>query len=154
MSQKQRKKNYIDSSVQGALIRKIGIHWILFFISSAFMMVMLKALVGDPTLPMAQRIRIESGEFLFAGIVMLSLFPVFMLDTIRFSNRFVGPIGRLRKGLRELGSGKPVRCQFRDDDFWREIASEFNEVSDLVQRQELEIEKLKSELRSTTPAEV
>ena len=45
----------------------------------------------------------------------------------RMSNRFVGPVLRLRKGLREVAEGRPAQpLNFRDDDFWREMASDFN----------------------------
>jgi nitrogen fixation/metabolism regulation signal transduction histidine kinase len=81
---------------------------------------------------------------MFMAIVMVSLFPAFMLDTIRFSNRFVGPIGRVRRYLRQLKDGQTDHCAFRDDDFWSELAVEFNEVADLVESQKQEIARLQS----------
>ena len=68
---------------------------------------------------------------------MLCLFPAFALDTVRFSNRFVGPITRVRRCLRELGTtGETERITFRDDDFWAEMAEEFNAVTDRLKRAE------------------
>jgi hypothetical protein len=49
---------------------------------------------------------------------------------LRLSNRFVGPVGRLRKGLKDLASGNRTEpLLFRDDDFWRDMAGDFNEVA-------------------------
>ncbi len=149
MSLKQRKQNYIDSHVQGALLRRICVHWGLFFFVTALAIISLQALLGDPEKSISERVQFETGEFLFMGIVMLSLFPAFMLDTIRFSNRFVGPIARLRRVLRDLKNGKTDHCSFRDNDFWNEMADEFNQVADLVASQQAEIAELKNKLTQT-----
>jgi signal transduction histidine kinase len=146
MSVKQRKQNYIDSHVQGALLRRICIHWVLFFFVTALAIISLQALLGDPEKSISDRVQFETGEFMFMGIVMISLFPAFMLDTIRFSNRFVGPIARLRRFMRDLKTGKTEHCSFRDNDFWNEMALEFNQVADLVGRQQAEIADLKNKL--------
>ena len=146
MSVKQRKQYYIDSNVQGALLRRICIHWALFFFVAALAIIGLQALLGDPQKSISERIEFETSEFMFMGIVMISLFPAFMLDTIRFSNRFVGPIARLRRLLRDLKTGKTAHCSFRDNDFWSEMALEFNEVADLVAAQQAEITELKNKM--------
>ncbi len=146
MSRSQRKQNYVDSHVQGALLRRICMHWVIFFVVNAMAIIMLQTLLGDPAKTVAERIRLETGEFAFMAVVMLSLFPAFMLDTIRFSNRFVGPIGRLRRFLRDLGSGSTDHCTFRNNDFWSEMSNEFNNVADMVAAQKAEIEDLKNQL--------
>lgn len=142
----QRKQNYIDTHVQGALLKRICGHWLVFFFVSAFAIILLQTLLGDPSKTLGDRLRLETGEFMFMAIVMISLFPAFMLDTIRFSNRFVGPIARVRRYLRQLKNGETDHCSFRDNDFWSELAEEFNSVADLVESQKQEITRLKSEL--------
>lgn len=149
MSRSQRKQNYVDSHVQGALLRRICVHWLVFFFVTALAVIFLQALLGDPAKTMLQRLRFETAEFIFMGIVMAALFPAFMLDTIRFSNRFVGPIGRLRRYLRDLRAGKTDHCTFRGNDFWNQMANEFNEVADLVAAQKAEIAMLKEQLNSS-----
>ena len=145
----QRKQNYVDSHVQGALLRRICSHWLVFFVVSAVAVILLQTLLGDPAKTLVQRLRLETGEFMLIAIVMISLFPAFMLDTIRFSNRFVGPIGRVRRHLRDLQEGKTDHCSFRNDDFWSEMADEFNKVADLVESQKQEIERLQTLVEST-----
>jgi len=67
------------------------------------------------------------GPGLVASLVLL---PVALMDVLRLSNRFVGPVGRLRKGLKDLASGNRTEpLLFRDDDFWRDMAGDFNEVA-------------------------
>ncbi len=146
MSRTKRKQNFIDTHVQGAPLKRICGHWLVFFFVSAFAIILLQTLLGDPSKTLGDRLWLETGEFMFMGIVMISLFPAFMLDTIRFSNRFVGPIARLRRHLRQLKDGDTGHCTFRDSDFWAGIANEFNSVADLVDSQRQEIERLKGQL--------
>ena len=150
MSRSQRKQNYIDTHVQGALLRRICAHWLVFFFVSAFAIILLQTLLGDPSKTLADRLRLETGEFMFMANVMLAVFPAFLLDTIRFSNRFVGPIARVRRYLRQLRTGETAHCSFRDHDFWSELAEEFNAVADLVESQKQEIARLQTMLEDTT----
>lgn len=142
-----RKKNFVDSTVQGALLRRIVFHWVAFFVVTAMSVIMLQSLLGDPSMTLGERIQHQISEFTLIGIVLFCLFPVFLLDTVRFSNRFVGPIGRLRRHLKQLGNDRNTEhCKFRGDDFWTEAATEFNVVADLVKEQEEEITRLKASL--------
>ncbi|MFN5709871.1 MAG: hypothetical protein ACK48X_17590, partial [Planctomycetota bacterium] len=64
-------------------------------------------------------------------------------DIIRFSNRFAGPMVRLRRFMKELGEvGDAPPLKFRDDDFWSELAKDFNLCRERIIRQKLEIERL------------
>ena len=152
MSRKQRRQHYIDSHVQGQLIRRILLHWGAFFAVTLMCVTVMQLLLGDPTKPVVQRFLEPSREFILLGMILLALLPAFTLDTIRFSNRFVGPIARLRKGLRALGSDETVHpMTFRENDFWADAADEFNRVADRINQQTEEIERLKKKLADTTP---
>ena len=57
-------------------------------------------------------------------------FPLVVIDCVRLSNRFAGPLHRLRRDMRRLAAGEIVEpIHFRDDDLWREFADEFNAVA-------------------------
>ena len=67
-------------------------------------------------------------------IVYLLLMPLVAVDMIRFSNRIVGPMLRLRRSMRQLARGQHVKpLAFRDNDMWRELANEFNAVASHAQ---------------------
>lgn len=149
----KRRQHYIDSHVQGSLLRRILCHWLVFFLVACLSVVVLQTLLGDPNLSVMERMQQEIGEFVFLGIILLSLFPAFMLDTVRFSNRFVGPIARLRGALRELGENQEARpLQFRDADFWADVATEFNQVNEIVADQKRKIEELETKLEKQVSA--
>jgi hypothetical protein len=146
MSRIQRKQNYVDKHVQGALLQRIFFHWCIFFFVVSMSVVMLQALLGDPAQTLGERLKYELGEFIFLGVILVALFPAFMLDTIRFSNRFVGPIARLRRHLRQLSEGNTERCKFRENDYWSEMAGEFNGAAELFEKQREELESKDAEI--------
>ncbi|QEG21837.1 hypothetical protein [Mariniblastus fucicola] len=146
-----RKQNFVDSTVQGALLRRIVLHWFLYFVVAGLAIVMLQAMLSGPDgQPLSKRVMQEVGEFTLVGLILICIFPAFLLDTVRFSNRFVGPVGRLRKYLRQLGQdGNTDRLSFRGGDFWAEMAEEFNVVAERMDDKDREIERLKTALKQS-----
>ena len=144
-----RKQNYVDSSVQGALLRRIIMHWVMYFIVAGLAIVLLQAMLSSPDGgSLMTRVWQEVSEFTLVGLILICIFPAFLLDTIRFSNRFVGPVGRLRRYLRQLGQdGNTERLSFRGGDFWSEMADEFNVVAAQVEEKDAEIARLKEALQ-------
>ena len=125
-SRPQRTKKFIDSKVQGALARRIIFHWVIFLAVASAAALMLQVL-SDPFRPASyhlENIWYTHGPFL---VVMLFLLPVFVVDTIKISHRFAGPIFSLRRTMREVADGQPPsELKFRDSDFWHELANDYN----------------------------
>jgi hypothetical protein len=129
MAKYTRKKNLIDGKVQGGLVVRIMCHWLFFFGVTAFLFVVMQTMGGDPATTLSERLAGAVSEYALLALVIFAVLPAFVLDTIRFSNRFVGPVFRLRRALRELGEhGTTDTVQFRDNDFWQEIAGDLNKV--------------------------
>jgi len=146
----KRRQNFIDSTVQGQLVRRVLFHWTAFFVVLMMTVVFMQMLMGAPEKSITERITEPFREYLMLGLIMVSLLPAFMLDTIRFSNRFVGPVARLRKSLRELATGKAAPLKFRDNDFWSEAASEFNEVAQQMQDLRDQVEALEKQNKANS----
>jgi hypothetical protein len=65
---------------------------------------------------------------------VLALFPVFAYDSIKLSNRFAGPMLRLRRAMREVVlEERYSRLEFRKDDFWQDVAENFNQIVERLQ---------------------
>ena len=147
MSNQKRRTTFIDATVQGQLVRRIFLHWLSFFAVVGMMMWFMSIMMGDPSKAVAERMTDSIGPMIMLGIVMAAILPAFMLDTIRFSNRFVGPVTRLRRAMRSLGTTDDIApLQFRDNDFWAEAADEFNTVLEKCNRQQEELRRLKEKL--------
>lgn len=133
MSHPQRKKKFVDPQVQGALVRRLVIHWVAFIGVAAAVSFALQVLT-DPFRPMsdhASSLWRTQGPFLLVLIFML---PVFVVDTIKLSHRFAGPIFRLRSTIRSLAMGGDfVPLKFRDYDFWQGMAADFNHMVEQLQ---------------------
>ncbi len=130
MAEFERKTNFIDANVQGSLVLRICLHWIGFLILTGGCFIFLQALLSIADGSLWVRIQKTSREFMLLAVLMLAILPAFILDSIRFSNRFVGPIYRLRRALRELNEhGHCEEIRFREHDFWQEIADDFNAVA-------------------------
>jgi hypothetical protein len=86
---------------------------------------------------------------------MLLLLPLFLRDTLKLSNRFAGPMYRLRMALKSMvseGTLKPIK--FRDGDFWQEAAEDFNVVASKFDELQAENSALRAELQSLRQEQV
>lgn len=135
----KRSRVYIDHPVQGALARRIVVHWCVFFILSMISVFALELFLGDPELTLAGHLGVLWSKYAFFVILMIAILPTFVYDSIKLSNRFVGPIMRLRESIRNLASGEKVEeLKFRDNDFWYELSDDFNVVARRVQSSEVQ----------------
>lgn len=148
MKPRARGKLYIDKRVQGALARRVLTHWGLFFMASSVTLLALQYFLGEPGLTLGEHLSVIWSQYALFVVLMVAMLPSFVYDTIRLSNRFAGPIVRLRRGLQELNNGEEEveHMNFRDGDFWLELSDDFNQLAEKVKR--LENEKSTSE----TPA--
>lgn len=125
MKQK-RSKLFVDPIVQGSLAKRIGFHWLVFFgivISLQFLTTwMLNPVVSFGEL--TQAIIQNNGLFLIALVLLL---PSFVFDAVKMSNRFAGPMVRLRNALNEAAdTGEFKEIEFREGDFWSNMAEAYN----------------------------
>lgn len=115
-------------------------------------MVRLLMSVGDQPFGEALQSALKAQAPLMA--VMLILMPIFLRDTLKLSNRFAGPMYRLRTVLAEMAEGKEgSKIKFRTGDFWQPTAGDFNVVLDqmnMLKAQNAQLESELKELRSQT----
>jgi hypothetical protein len=137
---------FIDQEVQGALMLRVGYYWLFCLLSIALMVLCWSVYTGPP----------RSFRELFVDLYQrhapalaasLLLLPIVMLDVVRMSHRFVGPIVRLRGALRQLADGRPAQpINFRDQDFWRDLAVDFNRAAARVARESHELSRPTDEM--------
>ncbi|HUY91281.1 MAG TPA: hypothetical protein VMV10_21260 [Pirellulales bacterium] len=128
MAHYKRKKFLVDYDVQGALAARTAFYWFGCTVMTIGVAALLKLVSGRTGLqtPYADL----WGLCRPIAIASLVLLPVIVYDMVQLSNRLAGPIMRLRRAMRQLAQGEPVETlSFRDDDFWREMAGEFNALA-------------------------
>lgn len=93
------------------------------------LMVMVQSIL-DPNTPFfLQLARAKTIVFPIVAAFLLML-PVVIRDLTKMTNRFTGPVFRLRRAMRDLKEGKfHGELSFRDNDYWQEMAEEFNQIA-------------------------
>jgi hypothetical protein len=126
----------VDRRVQGAIILRVVLYWIVFLVTLMLLLLCWR-IIADPIHALSwhfHQMWLESGPALVASCVLL---PLVIFDILRVSNRFAGPLFRLRRSMRALARGEIVRpISFREGDFWLEVAHEFNAILARIQQQE------------------
>lgn len=133
----KRSQVFVDSKVQGALLWRTVTYWCYAMLTIMASIVCWRILVTG----VAQPFNIHLNDVLYSLSPMILgaaiMLPILLFDMARLTNRFVGPLYRLRNEMRRLARGEKVPpLRFRDDDFWHEIAEEFNAVVARVEQLE------------------
>jgi len=142
----QRSSYFVDKTVQGALLRRAARYWVLSLLVVGALTV-LGWMFISPGMPILVKLRHElpslAGGFAVAIAVSMLVLPVILYDLAKLSNRFAGPMLRLRRGMLEAAAGEHVEAiHFRDHDYWQEFADAFNELNERVQKQDLALQEL------------
>ncbi len=123
----RRNKSLVDHEVQGSVLKKVALHWFILFLTNSLALVMWVRLFEQPDALWSETLRECFYRYLPFIVVTFALVPAFVWDTLKLTNRFAGPILRLRQALAESAQGRAVApLHFRQNDFWREIAENFN----------------------------
>jgi len=133
---KKRKQIFVDPKVQGALVLRVVIYWCFCLGTMTIMLLSWNMLTVPARMPWTH---LDDMWFHYGPVLVASfcLLPIVMIDIVKVSNRFAGPLVRLRRSMRQLAAGEPVRpIRFRDGDFWQDFADEFNDVLARVQGDE------------------
>ncbi|TWU41234.1 hypothetical protein Q31b_26730 [Novipirellula aureliae] len=125
----RRSRHLVDREVQGGLLRKIAIHWVIFFVCNAVALVIWIRLFESPDADWNATIRATFQRFFPFFIITMALIPAFVLDTLKLTHRFAGPLLRFRAALADVSAGHSVApLVFRNNDFWQKLAADFNSV--------------------------
>jgi hypothetical protein len=127
-----RKQLFVDPKVQGALVLRVLLYWVVCLITITLMLLCWSIL----RTPRMFYTHLDDMWFHYGPAMIASflLLPMVVVDVIRVSNHFAGPLVRLRRSMRALARGEHVKpVKFREGDFWQEFAEEFNAVAARVQ---------------------
>ena len=132
---KQRQRILVDQQVQGALFRRVVAYWLACVLVIGLMVtaqVLFTAQHATMQL-VIQRSIMQFGPALVAAVIVL---PFILIDCLRITNKFAGPVSRLRRAMDTLAEGNEVdHLEFRKSDFWSDVAEAFNRIVDRVERE-------------------
>ena len=124
----KRNRLFVDIDVQVALMWRVALYWGTFAVAVLLMQFCWVAFTARPTssVDLLQRALGACGPAIIASVLLI---PLVLVDCLRVSNRFVGPVFRLRRAVRELSQGistEPI--VLRRDDFWHDLTEDFNRL--------------------------
>lgn len=126
---KKRKVFLVEKQVQSALGWRIAAHWVVFLTLSIFVTCSLQMLGNFERGTFWSSLQKSLLGQMGSIAVLLALLPWFIHDSLKLSNRFAGPMVRLRKSIIELTNQAETQpISFRSGDFWQDIASDFNQL--------------------------
>ena len=126
----KRKRLFVDAKVQGSLVRQLIVHWALACFLIFLYLLTLQAFANGFALSLNENLSVMGQKYGLLAAVMLVISPVFIYDSIKLSNRFVGPMISFRSVMKKLVDGEDVEpLTFRRGDFWRELTSDLNQIS-------------------------
>jgi hypothetical protein len=128
-----RRQVFVDPRVQGGLVWRLILYWMICLATIIVILLCWRMITGP-----ARMFYTHFDDMWFhygpAFVVSLCLLPLVIVDVVRYSNRFAGPMVRLRRAMRDLARGEHVEpLHFRHGDFWHDFAEEFNAVAARVQ---------------------
>ncbi len=139
-----RNRLLVDPEVQYTIGSRILLHWCLFMSGLVMFCASLAMFSETHHKPIMESFAAGIKSQVPMMVVAALLLPVFLRDTLRLTNRFAGPMYRLRERLKSFSEGhKHVPIKFRPNDFWQPAAEEFNVVIqqfDALSRRNIELE--------------
>jgi hypothetical protein len=131
----RRKRFWIDPKVQGAMLARVAAYW-LFYLVAISQVLLCWQIIQSPPGPFWSHFRYDLLWQQYSPVVVASLvlLPFLLIDAVVFSNRFTGPLYRVRNAMKRLIAGETVEpVHFRKHDYRPELADEFNALSQYVE---------------------
>ena len=132
MSELSRKRLFVDAQVQGPIVRRLG----LYFCSAIIFLLLPSAIartVLEPERLFFAHLGDVTREYWPLLLTLIAVVPFVLYDTLKLTNRFAGAMFRLRRELERFDNGEAVaRVEFRDGDFWQDLAVRVNSLLERV----------------------
>jgi len=133
MSHNRRQRLLVDRRVQGMLLMRVVAYWLMAVVAIGLMVGFQFVMEGSHASVnvILNRALLHFGPALLAAVLLL---PIMLLDCLRTTSKFAGPIHRLRQQMRNLADGKPAEpLRYRRNDLYADLAHEFNRLVERVQ---------------------
>ena len=126
MAMNRRRQYLIDGPVQLVLLRRLGLYAAYCLITATLLVFFWRLLSGGET-PAYRHLVSAVTDSTPLLLALVALLPFVAYDLMKLTNRFVGPVYRVQVTLMRLARGESIRpVQFRDGDFWSDMAPKLN----------------------------
>jgi hypothetical protein len=136
----KRRQFRLDPAVRGEVARQSFYYWLAYLAATVTFLAAWIGVVDQPTTWESFWSRLN--ELALPALVgSTMLLPLVFLQSVRFSNRFSGPLYRIRKTLAALSRGETQdSVTLRKDDYWQELAGDIDRLSRYIEKLQRELE--------------
>lgn len=137
----ERRKFRLDPLVQGEVARQCFYYWVGYL---SAILLFLSAWIGVVNQP--QSFADFWHKLMMLGLPTLVgsalLLPLLFIHSARFSNRFSGPMYRIRKTLSALSRGETnEHLELRKDDYWEDLADDVERISQYIEQLQRDLDE-------------
>lgn len=145
MSFNRRKKLLVDPQVQWPLLGRIAFHWGAAVVASLAFLSVMQVFSSTEQMTVSEHAAKMWDSYGVLIVVLGTLSPVFLYDTLKLSHRFAGPMVSFRRSLKDLSEGKEIEpMKFRKGDHWVEMAEHLNKIASELQLQKQKEDEISS----------
>ena len=124
----RRRQILINKQIQYALMGRVAVYLV-----SCLMFIVLPITLyrsfQDPEILLTSHLLQVLADYSAVFLSSLVLIPCTMYDMLKLSHRFVGPVVRIRNEMTRMAAGEKVDAVvLRENDYWQDLASVFNEI--------------------------
>ncbi len=120
----RRKQLVVDRKVQGAILKRVFVYW-LFCVLFIMTPLVLVNTLRQPELNLSEHLKSIWSQYWLSFIMAALLLPMAIMDALRLSHGFIGPIYRLRRELEQYAQRPDISfSKFREDDFWSSLTKD------------------------------
>lgn len=137
-----RQRVWVDRRVQGVLIGRVFIYWLLALIYFGASIIC-SQWWQNPDWSMSEH-SLTFAEQVWPWLPsIVLLLPLVLFDIVRLSHQFAGPVFRLRSHLDNLQADTSTSpLAFRDGDYWQELVAPINWMQEEILRRDQKIKAL------------
>ena len=138
---RRRPQMIADRKLQGALLAHTMIYWFYCLFSVTLIAVCWIIFTKQPesSSELFTQLWLNCGPALLGSVLLL---PLVLLDCVRLSSRFAGPMVRMQRVMRQLAAGEtPPKISLRPGDYWSEFAENINVVIERLRQQDLQTQQ-------------
>ncbi len=129
----------VEQGVQKAMLLRICVYWIAGILFVSLPIALFKNAAGSGQFFVQDVFSVWEDHWPILVCFTLML-PFVLNDLLRFSNRFSGPIFRLKRELQQFQeTGKSVQISLREKDYWKDVVESFCELTQRIESLEKQI---------------
>ena len=126
----RRKRLLIDRKVQGAILKRVFVYW-LFCVLFIMTPILIVHALRHPELSFSRQLCDIGANYWMSLLLAVLLLPMALMDALRLSHGFIGPMIRLRRQVERLAAQPGIEFSgCRETDFWGQLAVDVGRAAD------------------------